>query len=329
LRDFKRFLITGGAGFIGSHLVEALVQQDYEVTVLDDLSTGSATNLDLANATGRVNLVVGSVLDDELVAEHLAGHDCCIHLAATVGVKLVIDRPLDMLRRNVRGTQNVLEAAAREDVPVIFASSSEVYGKNNRKPLTEVSDRLLGPTSRARWGYANSKAFGEFMVNALVAEGAEMLTVRLFNTVGPRQTGAYGMVLPTFVSQAVSERPLTVYGDGQQTRCFTHVADTVEAILTLLAEPRSRGRTLNVGSSREISIIELARVVIERAGSGSPIEMLPYEEVYGEGFEELGSRKPDTTAVERLTGWRPRRDLAEIIDDVIAYERAQAVVSRV
>jgi UDP-glucose 4-epimerase len=314
-----RYLITGGAGFIGSHLTDALVARGDSVLVLDDLSTGRVENLGPALSSGSVELVEGSILDRDLVEECIASTDVCLHLAAAVGVELILDRPLDSLIRNVRGSDIVISAAAERDRKVLVVSSSEVYGKNSVGPLAETSDRILGPPSTARWAYATAKSFSEVLANAYrYEEGVETVSVRLFNTVGPRQTGAYGMVLPRFVQQAIDGEDLTVYGDGTQTRCFAHVADVVDAMLLLCDSEAAVGHTFNIGCPRDISIHDLARRVIERIGSSSSIQLVPYEEAYGEGFEEIGRRHPDLTLIQRITGWAPVRTIDDMIDDVIA-----------
>jgi UDP-glucose 4-epimerase len=317
--------VTGGSGFIGSHLCDRLSADGHDVIVLDDLSTGRLGNIEHLLESGRVDFVEGSVLDGNLVHELLDGSDVCVHLASAVGVSLVVERPVDTLLSNVRGTDTVLSAAAGLKKRVLFTSTSEVYGKSDGRIVSEDSDRILGPTSRARWNYSTSKAFGEGLALGYHRElGAENVVVRLFNTVGPRQTGVYGMVVPRFVRQALSGAPVTVYGDGTQTRCFAHVYDTVEAILRLLDSEAVHGQVFNVGSDREISIYELAQRVIARAESTSEIRFIPYDVAYDEGFEELGRRKPNTTALRQLTGWEPERTVDDAIDDVIFYERAEA-----
>ena len=317
-----RYLITGGAGFIGSHLVDALVQRGDEALVLDDLSTGRLENLGPALETGAVEFVEGSVCDEGLVLECLESVDACLHLASAVGVKLIVDRPVESLLRNVRGSDIVISAAAALQRRLLYTSTSEIYGKNGRGPLAEDSERILGSPLPSRWSYSTAKAFGEALAHGYHREvGAEMVIVRLFNTVGPRQTGAYGMVLPRFVRQALAGEDLTVYGDGTQSRCFAHVADIVSAILLLLDSEEATGQAFNLGSTREVGIMELAERVIERTGSTSEVRLVPFEEAYEPGFEELGRRKPDTAAVERLTGWRARRTIDEAIDDVILDQR--------
>jgi len=317
-----RYLITGGAGFVGSHLTDALVARGDEVLILDDLSTGSVENVAEALASGKAELVEGSVCDEEVVDECMEWADACFHLASAVGVKLIVERSVDTLGRSVRGTHVVTEGAHRLGRRLLFASTSEIYGKNASSALTEQSDRVLGPPSIARWSYSTAKAFGEAIILGYHREReADTVVARLFNTVGPRQTGAYGMVLPRFVGQALRGEDLTVYGDGSQSRCFGHVYDTTRALIMLMDEEGARGTAFNVGRSSEITILELAETVIERTESSSEIQMVPYQEAYGEGFEELGRRCPDTTALEQMTGWRSTRGVEEAIDDVAAFER--------
>jgi UDP-glucose 4-epimerase len=321
-----RYLITGGAGFIGSHLADALVARGDSVLVLDDLSTGRVENLADALSSGRAEFVEGSVCDIELVEECLESTDACFHLASAVGVKLIVERSVESLAKSVRGTQVVTEGASRLGRRLLYASTSEIYGKNPSDALTEDSDRVLGPPSIARWSYSIGKAFGESIALGYHREReADTVVVRLFNTVGPRQTGAYGMVLPRFVGQALRDEDLTVYGDGRQSRCFAHVYDTTRALVLLMDEEGARGTAFNVGRSDEITIQELAETVIERTGSSAGVVKVPYEEAYGEGFEELGRRRPDTTALEQMTGWRATRGVEEAIDDVAAFERARIV----
>jgi UDP-glucose 4-epimerase len=321
------YLVTGGAGFIGSHVVDALTAREDSVLVLDDLSTGRRENLEHALDSNLVEFVTGSVLDEGLVDDCMQSVDSCLHLASAVGVQLVMSRPLESLRRNIRGNDIVICAAARHERPLLFTSTSEVYGKHSDGALSEDSDRILGSPDKLRWSYSTAKAFGEALVFSYVREqGSQMTVVRPFNTVGPRQTGAYGMVLPRFVRQALAGADLTVYGTGTQSRCFGHVLDVVRGILLLLDEERAAGRAFNIGAPTEISIIELAQRVIERTGSDSTIRLVPYEEAYEEGFEELGRRKPNTTALEELTDWTPMRTVDDAIDDVIGYEQGARVV---
>jgi UDP-glucose 4-epimerase len=314
--DRPRYLVTGGAGFIGSHLTEELLARGSRATVLDNLSTGSLQNLDAC--IDDVRFVQGSVLDPLLVDELVSEVDVVVHLAAAVGVKLVMDHPLRSFLTNVRGTEVVLEAAHRYGKKILIASTSEIYGKSNDVPFTEDDDRILGSLRMWRWGYSISKAVDELLAHAYHRErGLPSIVVRLFNTTGPRQTGAYGMVLPRFVSQALAGEPLTVYGDGSQTRCFCHVNDVVEAVCLLLDEPRAEGEVFNVGSTEEVSIKELAERVIEIAGSYSEIRSVPFEEAFGDGFEEMVRRVPDTSRIRDVTGWTPTRNLTDIIGEMV------------
>lgn len=319
-----RYLITGGAGFIGSHLADALVARGDAVTVLDDFSTGRIENLSQHERTRAVEIIEGSVLDAYTVDRLVARADVCLHLASAVGVRLIVSRPLETLQRNIRGNDVVISAAARHDKRLVFTSTSEVYGKNSADALKEDSDRIVGSPLKSRWAYATAKAYGEALVHAHFREqGTAGTIVRLFNTVGPRQTGAYGMVVPNLVRQALAGEALTVFGDGMQSRCFVHVADTVRALLLVCDHDGTSGQAFNIGNPVELAIVELARRVIERTGSQSEIALVPYSEAYGEGFEELGRRKPDITAVSELTGWRPLLTIEDAIDDVIAYQRAE------
>lgn len=320
----KRYLITGGAGFIGSHLTEALIERNdsAEVMILDDLSTGSFANIEHLVDGERVTFIRGSVTDAETVDTLMREANQCIHLASAVGVQMIVNEPLDTLMKSVRGSNVVMHAATRNDVRVIFSSTSEVYGKQSHRLLNEDDDLVFGSPSRGRWTYAIAKSFGEALIHGYHRQrGADATIVRLFNCVGPRQTGTYGMVLPRFVRQALAGEDLTVYGDGAQTRCFTHVRDTVAALVALSESGAASGQTFNIGTSNLISIHELARRVIVRSGSDSGMRMIPYEEAYAPGFEELGTRVPDTSALEELTGWRPELTINDAIDDVIAHER--------
>jgi UDP-glucose 4-epimerase len=320
-------LVTGGAGFIGSHLCDALSAQGAEVVILDDLSTGRLANIEHLIRSGRAEFVEGDICDEGLVTELLTEADTCLHLASTVGVSLVVSQPVSTLLRNTRGSDVVISAAAALHKPLLFSSTSEIYGKNDGAALCESSDRCLGATWKSRWNYANSKSFGEALALGYHRElGAENIVVRLFNTVGPRQVGTYGMVLPRFAQQALVGDDLTVYGDGSQTRCFAHVYDTVDAIVRLLASDAATGRVFNIGSDAEISILELAKRVVARAGSRSRIRLVPYEHAYDEGFEELGRRKPDTSALRELTGWAPSYTVDDAIDDAIAHAAASAAL---
>lgn len=318
-----RYLITGGAGFVGSHLADAISARGGDVVLLDDLSTGRRENVEHLIGQGRARLVEGSVTDADLVDDSMRHADVCLHLASAVGVQLVVDNPLETLLANVRGIDTVMAAAARHSKRVLFTSTSEVYGKHSDGALAEDADLILGSPARSRWSYAIAKSFGEAVAHGYGARGTEVVVVRLFNTVGPRQSGRYGMVLPRFVQQALAGDDLTVYGDGEQTRCFTHVADTVRAVLMLSQEDRALGSTFNVGSSTPVTIEELARRVIARTGSGGAIKKVSYSDAYPPGFEELGIRRPDTSALRKLTGWAPALTLDDAIDDVIAHERGE------
>ena len=321
----RDYLITGGAGFIGSHLADQLVSQGHIVTLYDDLSTGSLTNVEHLLDLPNVRFIEGSTSDAEQVDDLVSRADLVLHLASAVGVQLIVDKPLDSLMANVRGCENVLHSAARHGKRALFTSTSETYGKNSAGALDEESDRILGSPFKSRWNYAIAKGFGEALAHALHRErGAEIITVRLFNPVGPRQTGLYGMVLPRFVRQALAGEDLTVFGNGTQTRCFAHVHDSVAAILTLLETDSALGDVFNIGTEDELAVIELARRVIEHARSESRIVLVPYEEAYGEGFEELGRRKPDTHKLRDLTGWSPTRTIDDAIVDVILHEQSRA-----
>jgi UDP-glucose 4-epimerase len=316
-----KYLVTGGAGFIGSHLTDVLAARGDEVMVLDDLSTGRFENLDSALASGLVEFVEGSVTDEPLVRDCMQSADVVVHLAAAVGVKLIVDKPVESMLRNVRGNDIVISTAAELDRKLLYASTSEIYGKNGRGPLTEESERILGSPATTRWSYSTSKAFGEVLAFGYHREsGAENVIVRLFNTVGPRQAGQYGMVLPRFVRQALSGDDLTVYGDGTQSRCFLHVNDTVRALLTLLECQTAVGQAFNVGSTEEIGILELAERVIARTGSSSEIRFVPLEEAYEPGFEEVSHRCPNTTLLRATTGWGARHTVDDAIEDVIEYQ---------
>jgi UDP-glucose 4-epimerase len=319
------YLVTGGAGFIGSHLVDALLAAGAHVVAMDDLSTGRLSNLDRALGHPRFRFVQGSVLD-ELAIDGLV-HQCetVVHLAAAVGVKRVVEQPLSSLTTNIRGSEIVLAAAHRYRRQILVASSSEIYGRNSSGPLDEGADRILGSPAVVRWAYSTAKAVDEILANAYFKErGLPTIIVRMFNTVGPRQSPAYGMVIPRLVRQAVSDQPLTVYGNGRQTRCFAHVLDVVDALLALLDDPRSIGETFNIGSSEEISIGALAQLIIERSGSRAPIELVPYEQAYGAGFEDMDRRVPDTRKLNELTGWAPRYTLDDILRQTIDEARREA-----
>ncbi|MBV9352272.1 MAG: GDP-mannose 4,6-dehydratase [Mycobacterium sp.] len=307
-------VITGGAGFIGSHLTDYLLSLGDSITVLDDFSTGSRANLTNAADNPRFCLVEGSVLDRGLVNELVTGADRVFHLAAAVGVRRIIEHPLESLRVNIHGTENVLEAALEGRAVTVLASTSEIYGKNAADSLSEDSDRILGSPLTARWTYAAAKGIDEAFAHGYWHDfGLRVSIARLFNTVGPRQTGRYGMVLPNLVAQALRGEPLTVFGDGRQTRCFSYVGDIVPALVGLGEEPAAYGRAFNLGGAREVSILELAERIVELLGSPSKIELLPYEQAYGEGFEDMRRRVPDNSRAQELIGFRPATDLDEII----------------
>ena len=319
------YLITGGAGFIGSHLAEALLDRGDRVTALDDVSTGSIENIRHLLDNPGFTLREGTVLDGSLVHVLAGRADVIVHLAAAVGVKLIVEQPLRSLITNIRGTENVLEAAALAEARVLVASTSEIYGKNATGPLPETSDRILGSPFVARWSYSEAKAVDEILAHAYWKErGTEAIVVRLFNCVGPRQTGTYGMVVPSLVRQALGGDDVTVYGTGDQRRCFCHVLDTVGAIMGLLDHPDSPGDPFNIGADNEISIDELAELIVAKTGSTSQIVHVPYEIAYEEGFEDMERRVPDITKITSLTGWTPKHTLDDILDDVIGHERALA-----
>ncbi len=318
----KKYLITGGAGFIGSHLAEALLARGDEVWVIDDLSTGAIANLDRARQSDRFHYIIDSIMNRPLLAELIDRIDGVFHLAAAVGVRLIFERPVQSIETNIRGTENVLELAARKLKKVLIASSSEVYGKGVRVPFAEDDDILLGPTTCPRWSYACSKAIDEFLALAYWRE-RRMPTVaaRFFNTVGPRQTGQYGMVIPRFVGQALRGEPLTVYGDGRQRRCFIHVHDTVRAVIGLMESDAANGQVFNVGNDREISIIDLAHRIIEMTGSRSELQLVPFEEAYGPEFEDMERRVPDSAKLARTIDWGPLIPLEKILAAVIESMR--------
>ena len=312
-------LVTGGAGFIGSHLAERLVAEGWEVWLLDDLSTGAMRNIDSLLASPRVHHRIGSVTDEQTVGELVDRADVVFHMAAAVGVKLIVEHPTRTIETNIRGCEVVIQAAAKKGKLVLLASSSEVYGKGVRVPFAEDDDLVLGATSKSRWGYACSKAIDEYLALAYAKERAlPVIIARLFNTVGPRQTGRYGMVLPTFVRQGLAGEDITVYGSGEQQRCFADVSDVVECLLRLVACEEARGRVFNVGNDQEISIEALASLVGGRTGGSSRIIHVPYEEAYAEGFEDLGRRVPDLSRLERTIGFRPTTPIETIVDRVIA-----------
>ena len=319
-----RALITGGAGFIGSHLAEALLAAGHQVFVIDNLSTGSIQNIEPLKAHAAFKYVVGDITNEPLLAELVDDCDVVFHLAAAVGVKLIVEEPVRTIETNVHGTEVVLKHANKKKKLVIFASTSEVYGKSTDVPFHEDADLVLGPTPKHRWAYACSKATDEFLALAYWKERKlPVVIVRFFNTVGPRQTGRYGMVIPNFVRQALAGQPITVHGDGSQTRSFCHVRDVVGALLRLMDEPRAVGEVFNVGNSQEISIMALAERVRALTASGSPIVTIPYDQAYESGFEDMPRRVPDLSKIHGLVGYEPRTDLDTILADVIDDFRRQ------
>lgn len=317
-----RYLITGGAGFVGSHLAEGLLQLGHEVSVIDDLSTGTILNIRHLKAEPRFHYVIDTCANRPLLAELVDEADIIYHLAAAVGVKLIVESPVRTLETNIKLTELVLELAHKKKRPVFVASTSECYGKSEQFPFQEEGDLVLGPTSKGRWSYACSKLIDEFLAIAYYRERRLPTVVgRLFNTVGPRQTGQYGMVVPTFVKQALSGQPLTVFGDGTQSRCFTHVRDVVTALIALMQRPEAYGQVFNIGNTEEISISQLAEQVVRRTGTRSSITLIPYEKAYEPGFEDMPRRVPDIRKVQNLIGWQPTIGLGQILDDVIASFR--------
>ncbi len=317
-----RAFITGGAGFVGSHLAERLLAGGHEVRVLDNLSTGSIDNIAHLKGDTRFSYVIDSVTNEPLLAEMIDHCDVVFHLAAAVGVKLIVEQPVHTIETNVHGTEVVLTHANKKKKLVVIASTSEVYGKSADVPFREGADVVLGPSMKHRWAYACSKLIDEFLALAYWKEKKlPVVIARLFNTVGPRQTGQYGMVLPTFVRQALAGHPVTVFGDGTQSRSFTDVSDVVEALVALASEPRAVGQVFNIGNVGEISIRDLAAKVVAATGSSSPIEFIPYDQAYEAGFEDMPRRLPDLSKLKALIGYEPKVGLDEIIGKVIDYFR--------
>ncbi len=318
----SRALITGGAGFIGSHLSEALLERGWTVGVVDDLSTGSIENISHLKGHPHFSYTLDSAMNRSLMLEQVDRADVIFHLAAAVGVRLIVEKPVYTIETNIKATELILELAARKHKPLLLASTSEVYGKLDKPTFSEDDDLLLGPTSRARWCYAASKIIDEFLARAYYKEkGLPTVVVRLFNTIGPRQTGQYGMVVPRFVRLALAGEPIPVYGDGTQRRSFTWVGDVIGAMLALIEHPKAYGEVFNIGHTKEISIHDLAALVKRMTGSRSDILLVPYEEAYEAGFEDMPRRVPDISKIERLIGYRPVLDLPEMLERVIAYER--------
>ena len=319
-----RYLITGGAGFIGSHLCEQLISTGNDVLALDDLSTGCYDNIAHLDDGRRFKFILGSVNDADLATECIRQCDVVMHLASAVGVRLIIEQPVKTIETIVGGTDIILRTCARYRKPVMLTSTSEVYGKSEKVPFREEDDRVMGPTTHRRWSYACAKALDEFLALAHYTESRlPVVIVRLFNTVGPRQTGQYGMVVPRFVAAGLRGEPIIVYGDGKQTRCFTHVRDVVETLPALLDLPAARGQIYNIGSTEEVSITALAERVLKATGGKSKIEHIPYEQAYVEGFDDMRRRLPDLSKVHKAIGYVPKRNLDTILADVIADLKAR------
>ncbi|MFA5357117.1 MAG: GDP-mannose 4,6-dehydratase [Candidatus Omnitrophota bacterium] len=319
-----KVLITGGSGFIGSHLSEELLSLGNEVIVLDDLSTGRYENIEHILPNKNFEFVEGSVLDAILLDKLVEKVDIVFHLAAAVGVELIVRDPLQSLTTNIKGSEMVLEMANRYHKKILITSTSEIYGKNVNGPLKEDDDRILGSPLKVRWSYSTAKAVDEMLAYVYWKEKkVPSIIVRLFNTVGPRQTGAYGMVMPRFVTQALKNEPITVYGNGRQSRCFIHVKDVVRTLANLIKEPKAVGEVFNIGSQEEITIEQLAKEIIKLTGSKSKIEYIPYEKAYEEGFEDMQRRVPDTSKINKLIGFKPTYTLQEIIKDIVNYLKGQ------
>lgn len=316
----KKILITGGAGFIGSHLAEKLLNSGDEVFVIDDLSTGSLRNIAHLKNNKKFHFIKGTVLDRKKSEKLVKNVEQVYHLAAAVGVKTVIDKPLESFLLNIKGTEIILDAAAKHRVPVLLASTSEVYGKNSKVPFSEESDRIYGSAYHSRWGYGMSKGADEFLALALHREkGLNAVIVRFFNVIGPRQTGVYGMVVPRFVRQALAGNPITVYGDGRQTRCFAYIDDVVSALIKLAKRREAIGHIFNLGSDEEISIKELAMIVNKMTGAKSKITFVPYDKVYGQNFDDMVRRKPDLSKIGKLIHYKPKISLRQGLGKIIDY----------
>ena len=315
-----RVFITGGAGFIGSHLADALVARGDAVTILDNMSTGSASNI--AHLEGKIEIIKGDIRDVATVEKAMANADLVLHMAAALGVNTILESPIESVSTNFTGSEVVLQAATKLNKRIIIASTSEIYGKNPKQPLNELDDRVVGTPQKIRWTYSDAKALEEAIAHALfLTKGLKVTTVRLFNTVGPRQTGRYGMVVPRFVQAALAGQPITIYGDGTQSRVFCHVADAVKAILFLAADDKSIGEVYNVGGVGETTIKQLAEKIIERTKSTSAITYTAYDDAYPAGYEDMQRRVPDTTKIKSAIGWSPEHALDSIIDDVAAEFR--------
>ena len=320
-----KLLVTGGAGFIGSHLSERLIEMGHSVIALDDLSTGTSSNIALLEKSSSFEFIKGSMLDEQLVNTLIARVDGCIHLGAALGVQRILEKPYQSLVANIHGSEIAIKAAAEQGKRFFLASTSELYGKNPKQPLTEESDRLLGSPQLIRWAYSEAKALDESLAQMFMAShGLKFVTGRFFNTVGPRQSGAYGMVLPRFVAAAMKNEPLLVYGDGSQSRVFCHVLDAIDGVLKIFFDDKALGHAFNIGGEEEVSIKELAMRVISVTNSSSSIEYLPYSKAYPEGFEETMRRVPDTAKLRKMSGWKPEFSLDGIISDIEKYLRANS-----
>ena len=313
-----RYLVTGGAGFIGSHLTEALINRGNQVMVVDNLSTGNLQNL--SNVKEKISYIQGNILDKNFIEKLVAECDYVVHLAAALGVLNIVNNPLSSLKTNLQGTEIILELADKYHKPVLIASTSEIYGKNDKVPLSEEDDRIIGHPLKSRWSYSEAKAVDESLAYFYYLENKlPIRIVRFFNTVGPRQVGHYGMVVPRFVSAALKNEPLSVYGSGDQIRCFCHVTDAVKALLLVMDSDKAVGQVFNVGNNSQISIMELAKKVIEITGSKSEIEKIAYEKAYPEGFEDMQRRVPDISKIKQLLGWEPKINLDQIIKDIATF----------
>lgn len=313
-------LITGGAGFIGSHLTDALLQRGHHVTVIDDLSTGKMENFDHVRAYPNFRFAIETIMNESVMDRLVSECDMIFHLASAVGVELIVNRPVEVIERCILGTEIVLKIANRYKKKVLITSTSEIYGKNTKVPFSEEDDRILGPTTKSRWSYSCSKAIDEFLALAYFKEmKLPVVIVRLFNTVGPRQTGQYGMVVPRFVQAAMHNQPIRVYGDGSQSRCFGYVSDVIGALVTLTNHPNAVGQIFNIGSTEETTIIELANKVKDITGSDSEIIKIPYEQAYEHGFEDMARRVPDLVKIKRLIGYEPKVKLEEMIRRIWEY----------
>jgi len=320
-----KFLLTGGAGFIGSHLAELLLARGDRVRIIDDLSTGGIENIQHLKKNKGFKYVLDTVMNRSVMAELVDEADIVLHLAAAVGVRLIVESPVRTIETNIKGTEMVLELAAKKKKPVVIFSTSEVYGKSNGAKFVETGDLILGPTFKGRWSYAASKIIDEFLALAYFKEkNLPVIVIRLFNTVGPRQSGRYGMVIPRFVQQALAGDPITVFGDGKQTRTFTHVKDAIWAILKLVEHPGAIGEIFNIGGKEEVSIERLAHLVKELLQSPAPIEYIPYERAYEEGFEDMRKRVPDISKIQNLIGYEPKFTLKDVILDVAEYQKGDS-----